>query len=661
MPPARCPLRILLAIALCGAPLAAAPIKVNGIPAARANPLLNQLADRLEFVRTRPATPWRARDAAWLLEWAMHRDGYRDARVAHTLDGNTIVLTVHSGIRYHLADVTVAGVEKPDAKRLANLFALPAKEKQELFSGPGPWAEEDTARALDLIMADFHSRGYWAASVSVTGDPLDAATGAYHFHLATTPGPIHTLTQAEFSGNLAGKQSALQSLASEFAGKPADTTNLNALRAGVEKVFAKDGYQFASVAFSYRLESGTMVPVFAIEARQRYRTGMLHFTGLDRTRPARVSAIYDDLDRSVYDPTAFNEIEGHLMQTGAFASIRRELIMRDDGSIDVETIFTEGRARGFAAMMGAGSYEGMIAGLSYYDRNAGGSLGGYSAGGEWSNRSLLGAVRWTQPYFPSTDDTLTAGVFALSRDHEGYENLQVGGEAGFARKFGKHASASLTLRGANNDTSAAGLPAWALGTTSYQDVALRLEGTLNHLDSKYTPQDGWLVKAWLEQGELSGDGAYGEAGAEATWIQPLGKSHWLSARGRIEAIESAAGGNLPIDKRMFNGGADTVRSFPERDLGPMIDGYPLGGQGSWSLAAEHHYRLAGPLKSVLFYDAGGLSAGVNPFDSEVEHAIGLGLRLDLPIGPLRFEYGHNLSRDEGEPAGAFHFAIGLKF
>jgi hypothetical protein len=42
-------------------------------------------------------------------------------------------------------------------------------------------------------------------------------------------------------------------------------------------------------------------------------------------------------------------------------------------------------------------------------------------------------------------------------------------------------------------------------------------------------------------------------------------------------------------------------------------------------------------------------------------AVGLGIRLDLPVGPIRFEYGHNLTRDGSEPSGTWHFAIGTAF
>jgi outer membrane protein insertion porin family len=65
---------------------------------------------------------------------------------------------------------------------------------------------------------------------------------------------------------------------------------------------------------------------------------------------------------------------------------------------------------------------------------------------------------------------------------------------------------------------------------------------------------------------------------------------------------------------------------------------------------------------VGFVDSGALTRDFRDIGSgELEIAGGLGLRLDLPIGPVRFEYGHNLTRGDDEAAGAFHFAIGTVF
>jgi outer membrane protein insertion porin family len=115
--------------------------------------------------------------------------------------------------------------------------------------------------------------------------------------------------------------------------------------------------------------------------------------------------------------------------------------------------------------------------------------------------------------------------------------------------------------------------------------------------------------------------------------------------------------------RYFLGGANSVRSFPARELGPTAEnGVPRGGRSYWVANAEFTHAIVGPLNGVLFLDAGSLSR--DHFDllaADIKYALGLGVRLDLPIGPVRLEYGHSLNPEGNEPSGAFHFAIGAAF
>lgn len=122
-------------------------------------------------------------------------------------------------------------------------------------------------------------------------------------------------------------------------------------------------------------------------------------------------------------------------------------------------------------------------------------------------------------------------------------------------------------------------------------------------------------------------------------------------------------GGGQIDLRFFTGGSNSVRSFRERELGPWsFTGYPIGGEAHWVTNFEYTRKLAGPLRGVVFVDAGGLSRDWEDFGfSDPEVAVGLGLRINLPIGPARLEYGHNLTQNVRDPSGIWHFAIGATF
>lgn len=646
------------AIALA-VPAWSADLRIEGLPAGEAARVLEKMEPRLEFVRSRPPTPWRARDAAWLCERVLVESGYRDAVVRERFEGNVITLHVLTGSRHHLTGVEIDGVEPKESRRLAALVKS-ASSAREPTLGPLSWRAEDTEAAVGLLASDFQSRGYWKPEVRVVGEDVVRDTGATNLRLAVAPGQRFTIGPAQISGDTGVDADALRALAAGYDGKTADTGNLNALRSTIESALSAAGYQFATVYFSPSLGERIFTPIFLIQARSKFTFGTTRVSGLERTKPERLEALYASLGRGPFHAAELNAIDARLMATGAFSSIHRELMMSEDGTIDLDVTFTEARARGFALTAGAGSYEGLILGGSWFDRNANGRLGGYSMGAEWSQRGIHGLWRWTQPMFPGLDDTLTGRFGALSRDHEGYNTWQAGGEVGWSRRFGNKATVSASFLGAYVESSADGLPEEEIGPTSYEDIAGKIEFRWLDLDNPVSPNRGWQAAASFTSGVLSDGGEYRSFASDVSWIHPMGDADWLAARASLGTIGGPS--VLPVDKRLFLGGANSVRSFPERELGPLSEGYPRGGEGFWSASLEHQHRLAGPLKSVLFADAGALASDPNPFSAEeTEFALGFGIRLDLPIGPVRLEYGHNLTRDEGEPGGSFHFAIGLKF
>jgi outer membrane protein assembly factor BamA len=640
-------------------PAEAATVRIEGLPPGEAARVLERMEPRLEFVRARPPTPWRARDAAWLCERVLVESGYRDAVVRERWQGDTITLEVLTRKRHSLARVEVEGVAAREARRLAALVRSVSSARESAL-GPLSWREGDTEAAMGLLVSDFQSRGYWKPDVRLIEENVAPDSGATTLRLAVASGPRFTIAEPQIAGDTGLDAGALRALVARQVGQTADTGNLNAVRSTVESALSAAGFQFATVHFSPLIGDSTFTPVLFIHARSKFSFGGTRVFGLDRTKPSRIESLYATLGHGPFNAAAIDAIDTRLMATGAFSSIHRELMMNEDGTIDLDITFTEARARGFALTAGAGSYEGMILGGSWYDRNADGRLGGYSIGAEWSQRGIHGIWRWTQPMFPGLDDSLTGRLAALTRDHEGYDTQQFGGEFGWSRRFGTKGTITASFLGSYVDSSADGLPEAEMGPTNYEDFAGKIGFRWIEVDNPVSPNRGWQAGASLISGVLSEGGEYRQIEADASWIHPIGDNDWLAARGSLGSIGGPS--VLPVDKRLFLGGANSVRSFPERELGPLAEGYPRGGEGFWSASLEHQHRLAGPLKSVLFADAGALAVDPNPFSAEeTEFAVGLGLRLDLPIGPIRFEYGHNLTRDEGEPGGAFHFAIGLKF
>lgn len=150
---------------------------------------------------------------------------------------------------------------------------------------------------------------------------------------------------------------------------------------------------------------------------------------------------------------------------------------------------------------------------------------------------------------------------------------------------------------------------------------------------------------------------------------------------------------IPFEKRFYAGGANSVRGWSVRSLGPgSFDGHNnvtdfinQCGDISMLLSLELRGKLFWVFEGALFVDAGNVwtiksypnQAGglfrFKDFYKEIALAYGVGLRLDFTYFLLRFDLGfkaHNPARgqerwpiahpDWGRDA-TFHFSVGYPF
>ncbi|HYP90613.1 MAG TPA: BamA/TamA family outer membrane protein, partial [Polyangiaceae bacterium] len=153
------------------------------------------------------------------------------------------------------------------------------------------------------------------------------------------------------------------------------------------------------------------------------------------------------------------------------------------------------------------------------------------------------------------------------------------------------------------------------------------------------------------------------------------------------------------DRLFFMGGVDTIRGFTQDSLIPediaqqLLDAHALarsdpgdnqqltvdrilirGGDIFVNPRAELRIPLTNSIQTALFLDSGNLWSSVRAFEDmsfRLRYAVGSGIRVATPVGPLVFDYGINIERllDEldssrkrqrfWESLGAFHFSIGL--
>lgn len=661
------PLRILILLtaAACTA-FAETRVRVEGLQRKSSEQALQLLGDRLVHVRNKPASPSRADDAAFLLRQSLRNDGYSMAEVNWRIASqDEILLTVREGPRLGLGKVEIQGAPDADAeRRMSRLFASRAERNRPFGLSDPPFREEDIDVGLGMLRQDLQAAGFWAAKAELV-ERRDG-NSVVDLVVRVDPGPLHTIGPS-VNRSVDGRGVVRTRTTSDpFVGRPATTVNLNALRVEMETAFTSRGYPDAIIRMGSLLENNQFIPVFDIDLGVRVRLLEVKTAGLDRTKESRVLRRFRSLEGEWYDEAAMNRRVSSLLATGAFSAVRIETEEVATKRIHSTLHFEEARAREVSLAAGFGSYEGAIARATYYDRNIFGALLGFSTGVEVSMLGILGETRITDPWLFGRDLSGTLRHYALSYSREGYDSLETGLEGILAWKIGDHYSAELSAGSSLVNIRSDGLSRADLGETQYYNPRVRFTQTYDRRDSPVIPQKGWHVTLPIEIGAAIGDNETGyiRAGIAGAWYYRINSNYQLALGGSANLIVPTSDSTeFPIDLRLFSGGARSIRSFPERELGPTsANGFPTGGEASWTTHAEITRGLIGSLKATAFIDAGALGRDHTDFGSaDLEVAAGLGLRFDLPIGPVRLEYGHNLTRDRGEPSGTFHFAIGVAF
>ena len=189
----------------------------------------------------------------------------------------------------------------------------------------------------------------------------------------------------------------------------------------------------------------------------------------------------------------------------------------------------------------------------------------------------------------------------------------------------------------------------------------------DHRDNPLLTRRGQRVSVapYVAGGFLGGDTQIYGVDIEASQYFHLPWDTILLFNGEMATVETWGNGDLvPIYDRLFLGGSNNLRGFAFRDVGPRDkNGEPLGGQSMARSTVEWTFPIIpDKARGAFFYDAGFVNA--DPYDfstSGLATDAGVGLRLNLPIGPLRVDYGFPIKKNGLSGGGRFNFNVGYQF
>jgi outer membrane protein insertion porin family len=672
-------------------------VEFSGEQAFKEQELRSQVKEQLTTIEQYGLTPARGDDLAFFVELFYRKHGYLKVSVRYKIEsGDRLRLEINEGPLMTLGTIIFQGNVAEPTQKLFDFVVGPTRERYSKLQRNLPFVETDIQEGADLVHRLYVADGFLDAVVDPPRYTYRNQANQVDVTIPIHEGRQYFFGNVSFNGQTIYGAEALRGQLQDLLNQPYTDARVEDIPRRLQAYFKARGY------YNVKTEA-TGDPAAAVNGRVPVEVvitpgPLYHFSGevavngLDRLHPSFVTKRFANLSGKTYSPDVLDERFRTLMRTGLFNLLQVKPTPVDGDLLRLDISAEEAKSKEFGLSVGYGTFEGAIFGVQYRDRDLFGYGRPLTTSVEVSQRSYKGEVLYEDPFLFDTEFSFKNRAAAFTFDYDGYSKFELGDRVELTRKITKQYEAGLIFAARHVEITSTSIANRFLGRTVYFANSLGLTQTLDLRESPFVAPRGLIVNTTVDVDSTAfgsqiqlvrgtgrvayflpfGPKALTPGVVEDQTAPPLQRwfqqsSIAFGARaGLVHSLNHSGPDEpttIPIDERFFNGGATSVRSFGERDLGPLDPkGNPIGGEFFTVFNVEYTFPIYGELQGALFYDAGNLlptseELGVD----DMRYAIGGGLRYKLPIGPIRLDYGYNPDRQPGEDFGAFHFSFGFAF
>jgi len=475
----------------------------------------------------------------------------------------------------------------------------------------------------------------------------------------------------EFSG---------QDLLVDLKSKPGAVYNISLLREDILNItekFSEKGFAYADVNPKAAIddETRTVDLNIQIDSGRKVFVGKINVIGNTRTRDNVIRREFRFKEGELFNSKKLKRSKQRINNLGFFESVKINTLRGDTpGLIDVDATVTERPTGSISFGAGFSSVQKVIFNASIAQNNVFGTGRNVNLSANISAIRTNFNLQLTEPRL--FDSNVSAGIdlFNTRSNFFSFTTNSRGGGLRLGKNLSETDWAGINYRFSNVKISGVVNP-----TPLLQDgtrTTSRIGTTFIHdsRDNFITPTQGWrhVVRLEFAGGFLGGADFY-KTGYEVTYYQRLIGKLVGALHGAVNYADGYGGENLPSFERYFMGGANSLRGFTIRQVGPLDPlGNPLGGEQSLLFNVELQYPLTEGFRVFTFYDRGnvyGSAVGGGDISStdtsinlgKMRESVGGGIRFFSPFGPISLAYGFKLDKRTGESSGEFHFSAGNAF
>ncbi len=494
------------------------------------------------------------------------------------------------------------------------------------------------------------------------------------YQLVTNP----VVYGVEFSGNTIFTSDYLREVMQVPAGSVLNFVQVNQRLKAIEDLYLKQGYMLVSIPNVQVTPKG----ILHIDISE----GVIEDIQLVGNEKTKDKVILRELKMKKGKP--FNKFQAsrsmeRLYNLGYFEDVNMKLLpgTQDEHNVVIEIDVVEQKTGVITVGAGYSDSDGTVGIIELGDTNFRGTGDKvnfhWEFGGAGDGKNYT--ISYTRPWINSNGDSLGVSIFNRIYEYDDYDakgntiaeydKRRRGWNITWGRVTGEYRTNYFNFESAKESYDDHDGFDWGSAATSKGHTAKDMSdawykaimdnfGTTNSFtfthvfdnrDNYFNASRGRRISFAAQWGGhgLGGDYDFYKFTTEGRFYKALGNGHILALRLMGGYID----GDVSYGNLFDLGGSNTLRGYEDDQF---------KGTKMYAATLEYRFPIAKKVQGVVFGDGGStwdIDEGKIPWyqdDDSFNWSVGVGLRLQTPIGPIRLDYGHG---DQNK----FHFSFGTQF
>lgn len=620
------------------------------------------------------------------IENSYKKKGYSKVKAAHELvsdeesGDSELTLVIEEGPRVKIRGIRFTGNQHYSSKKLLKYI----KTRKDTMFTSGIIKEDQIRTDVERLKAHYESQGYLDVQIKEEWEERDKGKSLVLI-FDVTEGNRYFVGDVSVKGNELYPAAELGQLIRLQSGEPFNRDNVREDLNRIKEFYYDRGHIFADIDASTVVEQQIVNLAYKISEKEVAYVDKINIRGNTKTKDIVIRRELRIKPGERYDGSKIRRSKERLYNLGYFEEVSFDTEPGSEAAKrDLAVSVKEAKTGQFSFGAGFSSVDKLLGFVEVAQNNFDiGNFPAFTGGGQrLAVRANVGTVRrdydlsFTEPWIFNHPVLFGFDIYNRTTLKEsdigfGFDEGRRGGALRLGKEFQEYLRGDMTYRlervsisdvnsNATNDLKR------EIGHNTVSSLTTAL--TLDTRDNVFSPTRGYTVIGSLET-------AGGPFGANKDFIKAISSgSLYLSTWEKwiLEfhlragwASEFGDSKDVPIYERFFAGGANTVRGYRERRIGPKDPNTndPIGGKSMLIGNVEYTFPIVEVIKGAVFYDTGNVwrragDIGTGTFRS----AIGTGMRVKTPIGPVKLDWGYPLNPPSGErKKGRFHFNISRGF